>query len=65
MNDTKGVKDAFVVKIIPPKGYSVYRLRFTRRHVVGVAAVLVVAMLAAVGVHTWQLKVAENDVRAL
>jgi murein DD-endopeptidase MepM/ murein hydrolase activator NlpD len=58
-------KNTFVVKIIPPKGYSVYRLRFTRRHLAAIAAALLIGLLAAAAFHTYQLRVAENDVRAL
>ena len=60
-----GTKNAFVVKIIPPEGYSVYRLQVTRRHIAAVAGVLLLALLAAAAFHTYQLKVAEADVRAL
>ena len=62
MND---VKNAFVVKIIPPKGYSVYRLQFKRRHLAVLGAALVLLLVAAAGFHTYQLRVAEADVRAL
>jgi murein DD-endopeptidase MepM/ murein hydrolase activator NlpD len=55
----------FLIKIIPPTGYSVYRLAFTRRHLAVLGAVLVLILLAAVGVHTFQLHSAETDVRAL
>jgi murein DD-endopeptidase MepM/ murein hydrolase activator NlpD len=54
-----------MVKIIPPGGYSVYRLRFTRRHVAVIALALLVVLVGAAGFHTYQLRVAESDVRAL
>ena len=54
-----------MIKIIPPTGYSVYRLAFTRRHLAALGAVLALVLLGAVGIHTFQLHVAETDVRAL
>ena len=62
MNDAK---KTFLVKIIPPTGYSVYRLAFTRRHVALLGAALLLTLLAAAGFHTYQLRVAESNVRAL
>jgi len=55
----------FLIKIIPPDGYSVYRLAFTRRHLALLAAALTVALLAAAGIHSYQLHVAEGNVRQL
>ncbi|MDB5027537.1 MAG: Peptidase, partial [Candidatus Eremiobacteraeota bacterium] len=62
MNDAK---KTFLVKIIPPGGYGVYRLAFTRRHVALLGAALLIALLGAAGFHTYQLRVAESNVRAL
>ena len=62
MNDAK---KAFLVKIIPPSGYSVYRLAFTRRHLVVLGALMVFGLLLAAGVHTYQLHTADANVRAL
>jgi murein DD-endopeptidase MepM/ murein hydrolase activator NlpD len=62
VNDTK---KTFLVKIIPPSGYSVYRLAFTRRHLVVLAAAMVLGLLLAAGLHTYQLHNAEANVRAL
>jgi murein DD-endopeptidase MepM/ murein hydrolase activator NlpD len=58
-------KKTFLVKIIPPGGYGVYRLAFTRRHVALLGAALLIALLGAAGFHTYQLRVAESNVRAL
>lgn len=60
-----GVNKTFLIKIIPPDGYSVYKLAFTRRHLAAVAAALSIALLAAAGIHTYQLHVAEGNVRQL
>ncbi len=62
MNDAK---KTFLVKIIPPSGYSVYRLAFTRRHLVVLGALMVFGLLAAAALHTYQLHNAEANVRAL
>ena len=59
------MKKTFLVKIIPPDGYSVYRLAFTRRHLAAACAILAIVLLTAAGVHTWQLHQASADVRAL
>ena len=62
MND---LKKAFLVKIIPPDGYGVYRLAVTRRHLAMVGASIVLVLVAAAGFHTYQLRVAEANLRAL
>jgi len=58
-------KKAFLIKIIPPSGYSVYRLAFTRRHLAVAGIALLSASLALVGIHSWQLRNAEANVREL
>jgi murein DD-endopeptidase MepM/ murein hydrolase activator NlpD len=58
-------RKTFLLKIIPPDGYSVYRIAFTRRHLALLGALLLLAALGAVGFHTYQLHVAAADVRAL
>jgi murein DD-endopeptidase MepM/ murein hydrolase activator NlpD len=60
-----GVNKTFLIKIIPPDGYSVYKVAFTRRHLAALAAALSIALLAAAGIHTYQLHVAEGNVREL
>ena len=62
MNDAR---KTFLLKIIPPDGYSVYRLAFTRRHLALLGMLMVLASLGAIGFHTYQLHVASADVRAL
>jgi murein DD-endopeptidase MepM/ murein hydrolase activator NlpD len=58
-------RKTFLLKIIPPDGYSVYKLAFTRRHLALLGMLMVIASLAAIGYHTYQLHVAAADVRAL
>lgn len=62
MNDAKA---RFLIKIIPPKGYAVYRLHLTRPQVAAVIGALVLLLLGAAGFHTYQLRVAERNVRQL
>lgn len=59
------MKSGFLIKIIPPEGYSVYRLHFTRRHIVGLGVALAVLVLGAIGVHTYQLHAATANIAAL
>jgi murein DD-endopeptidase MepM/ murein hydrolase activator NlpD len=58
-------KPAFLVKIIPPNGYDVYRVAFTYRHLAALGVLTVLVLVAALGIHTYQLQVAEAQVRAL
>jgi murein DD-endopeptidase MepM/ murein hydrolase activator NlpD len=58
-------KKAFLVKIIPPSGYSVYRLAFTRRHLAAAAIVLLLALVGAAGFHSYQLHAAEQNLHQL
>ncbi len=57
--------NAFLIKIIPPEGYNVYRLHFSRTLAIAIAIGIVALMAAALGFHAWQLHLAEEDVRAL
>jgi murein DD-endopeptidase MepM/ murein hydrolase activator NlpD len=57
--------NAFLIKIIPPEGYNVYRLHFSRTTAIAVVLALVALLAGALGVHAWQLHLAEDDVRAL
>jgi len=49
------VNDGFLVKIIPPEGYQVYRLHLSRTRLAGLAALLVLLLVGAVGFHAYQL----------
>jgi murein DD-endopeptidase MepM/ murein hydrolase activator NlpD len=57
--------NAFLIKIIPPEGYNVYRLHFSRTMAIAVAVGFVALLGAALGFHAWQLHLAEQDVQAL
>jgi murein DD-endopeptidase MepM/ murein hydrolase activator NlpD len=53
------------VKIIPPRGYAIYRFEFAWRHVAALAAALVLAILAGLAVHVYQLVAADATVAHL
>ena len=59
------MKSGFVVKIIPPEGYSVYRLHFTRQHLMTLAGVFVVALLAVIAIYGLQIAHANARVAEL
>lgn len=54
--------DAFLIKIVPPTGYDVYRLRLSRRAAFALVAGIVLCILVALGIHAWQLHQAEQAV---
>jgi murein DD-endopeptidase MepM/ murein hydrolase activator NlpD len=56
---------SFLIKIIPPEGYNVYRLHVSRAGLAALVAAVAVVILGGLGLHAWQLHLAENDVRAL
>ena len=55
------MKQNYLIKIIPPKGYSVYRIEFARRHIVAVVALLVFIVGGAAGLHWYQLHLASES----
>jgi murein DD-endopeptidase MepM/ murein hydrolase activator NlpD len=57
--------DAFLIKIIPPEGYNVYRLHVSRFAALGLLVGLVALLAGALGVHAWQLHLEESRVAAL
>jgi len=57
--------NAFLIKIIPPEGYNVYRLHFSRTLAIAIAVGFLALLGAALGFHAWQLHLAEEDVQAL
>lgn len=59
------MKRRYLVKIIPPKGYRIYRFEFAWRHVTALAAALVVVLLAGLTVHVYQLWAADTAVAHL
>jgi murein DD-endopeptidase MepM/ murein hydrolase activator NlpD len=57
--------NAFLIKIIPPEGYNVYRLHCSRTLAIAILVGFVALIGAGLGVHAWQLHLAEQDVQAL
>ena len=59
------VKDRYFIKIVPRGGNAIHRFELTRRHIIGGAAVLVIACFTALGVHAYQLQQAKSQLEAL
>jgi murein DD-endopeptidase MepM/ murein hydrolase activator NlpD len=57
--------NGFLIKIIPPEGFNVYRVHLTRTAAAGLALGLVLLVASALGIHAWQLQLAERNVAAL
>jgi murein DD-endopeptidase MepM/ murein hydrolase activator NlpD len=57
--------NAFLIKIIPPQGYNVYRLHVSRTGAAALAVALVLFFAGALGFHAWQLRLADEHVAAL
>jgi murein DD-endopeptidase MepM/ murein hydrolase activator NlpD len=58
-------QSGFLVKIIPTEGYSVYRMKVTRGHLLALLGCLALVVLSAVGVHTFQLRAAQANIAEL
>jgi murein DD-endopeptidase MepM/ murein hydrolase activator NlpD len=58
------VRDGFLIKIVPPGGYDVYRLHVSRQAAAALAVGLVLVVLGALGLHAWQLQQADAAMRA-
>jgi murein DD-endopeptidase MepM/ murein hydrolase activator NlpD len=56
---------SFLIKIIPPEGYNVYRLHLSRAALAAIVVAVAGLVIGALGLHAWQLHAAENDVRML
>jgi len=59
------VKRRYLVKIIPPRGYAIYRFEFAWRHVAVLGAALMLVVLAGLAVHVYQLVAADATVAHL
>ena len=59
------MKRNYLIKIIPPKGYSVYRIEFARRHIIGVVLFALLAVGGAAGTHWYQLHAAQEEAALL
>jgi murein DD-endopeptidase MepM/ murein hydrolase activator NlpD len=59
------VQPNYLIKIVPPVGYRVFRLEFSRRHILSMVAVLLLALGGAGGYYVWTLQHAEQRVSEL
>jgi murein DD-endopeptidase MepM/ murein hydrolase activator NlpD len=58
-------QSGFLVKIIPPQGYSVYRMKVTRAHLMALIGSLALIVLSAIALHTLQLHAAQANIAEL
>jgi len=58
-------KSGYLIKIVPPVGYRVFRLEFTRRHIVFGAVLMALVAGAIGGYYVWTLRHAEARVGEL
>jgi murein DD-endopeptidase MepM/ murein hydrolase activator NlpD len=59
------VKNSYLIKIVPPVGYRVFRVEFSRRHILCWAALFLVALGGIGGYYVWTLQHAEARVSEL
>ena len=59
------MKNGYLIKIVPPFGYRVFRLEFRRRHLVVLGLSLAVAIAGVGGYYVWSLQHAEGRVSEL
>jgi murein DD-endopeptidase MepM/ murein hydrolase activator NlpD len=59
------VKNRYLIKIVPPVGYRVFRLEFSRRHILALALSLACAVGGVGGYYVWTLRHAEQRVSEL
>jgi murein DD-endopeptidase MepM/ murein hydrolase activator NlpD len=61
----KSFKSRYLIKIVPPMGYRVWRLEFSRRHIGFAVALLALALGGAGGYYVWTIQHAEMRVGEL
>ncbi len=59
------LKKRYLIKIVPPVGYRVWRLEFSRRHIAVAIVALTVALGAVAGYYVWTIRHAEMRVGEL
>jgi murein DD-endopeptidase MepM/ murein hydrolase activator NlpD len=59
------VKNRYLIKIVPPAGYRVFRLEFSRRHIAFLVVSLLLAVGGAGGYYVWTLQHDEQRVSEL
>ncbi len=61
----KAPKKQYLIKIVPPVGYRVWRLEFSRRHIAVTIALLAAALGSVSGYYVWTIRHAEMRVGEL
>ncbi len=61
----KAFKNRYLIKIVPPVGYRVWRLELSRRHIAVVLALATLALGGASGYYVWTIRHAEMRVGEL
>ncbi len=59
------MKNGYLVKIVPPFGYRVFRLEFARRHIVFAAVLLALVTGSSAGYYVWTIHHAQSRVDEL
>ena len=59
------MRSQYLIKIVPPVGYRVFRLEFSRRHIWSLLAIVLIALGLAGGYYVWTLQHAEQRVSEL
>lgn len=59
------MRDRYFVKIIPSRGDKIHRLEIKRRHIIAAASVLFAIVIAALGLHAFQLREAKAQLQDL
>ena len=59
------LKNRYLIKIVPPVGYRVWRLEFSRRHIAVAAALVAITLGAVGGYYVWTIRHAEMRVGEL
>lgn len=59
------VKNRYFIKIVPDGANAIHRFELHRRHILGAAALALVAVIGAFGFHSYQLAQAKSQLQAL
>ncbi len=59
------MKSGYLIKIVPPMGYRVFRLEFSKRHIVFATVLLLLALGGVGGTYAWTIAHAEARVHEL
>lgn len=59
------VKNRYFIKIVPDGANAIHRFVLHRRHILGAAALVLVALIGALGAHSYQLRQAKSQLQML